>query len=58
MGFDPELIVKGYFDRITIQNRDGEIDTIQTKQPLEEIKKLIKKTEDMSYRKIFPVNVI
>ena len=50
MGFDPELIVKGYFDRITIQNRDGRIDTIQTKQPLDEIKKLIKKTEDMSYR--------
>ena len=50
MGFDPELIVKGYFDRITIQNRDGKIDTIQTTQPLDEIKKLIKKTEDMSYR--------
>jgi len=50
MGFDPEFIVKGYFDRITIQTRDGKIETIQTKQPLEEIKKLIKKTDDMSYR--------
>ena len=30
MGFDPELIVTGYFDKITIQNRDGKIETIQT----------------------------
>jgi len=50
MGFDPELIVKCYLDRITIQNRDGEIETIETISPLEEIKKLMKKTEDMSYR--------
>ena len=50
MGFDPELIVKGYFDKITIQNRDGKTETIQTDTPLEEIKKLIKKTDDMSYR--------
>ena len=50
MGFDPELIVTGYFDKITIQNRDGKTETIQTDAPLEEIKKLIKKTDDMSYR--------
>jgi len=43
MGFDPELIVKGYFDKITIQNRDGKTETIHTDTPLEEIKKLIKK---------------
>ena len=50
MGFGPEFIVKGNFDRITIQDRDGKIETIQTNSPLEEIKKLIKKTDDMSYR--------
>ncbi|MDA0755959.1 MAG: anthranilate synthase component I family protein [Crenarchaeota archaeon] len=50
MGFDPELIVKCYFNRITIQDRGGKIKTIQTDTPLEEIKKLIKKTDDMSYR--------
>jgi anthranilate synthase component I len=50
MGFDPELILKGYFDRVTIQNRDGEIKTIQTKTPLEVIKKYVKQTDDMSYR--------
>ena len=27
MGFDPKLILKGYFDRVTIQNRNGEIKT-------------------------------
>ena len=50
MGFDPELIVKGYFDKVTIQNRDGEIKTIQTKTPLDVIKELVKQTDDMSYR--------
>ena len=50
MGFDPELIVKCYFDRITIQDRDGGMKTIQTVQPMDEIKKLVKKTDDMSYR--------
>ena len=50
MGFDPELIVKCYVTHITIQNRDGKIETIETGQPLEEIKKLMKKTDDMSYR--------
>ncbi|MDC0241776.1 anthranilate synthase component I family protein [Candidatus Nitrosopelagicus sp.] len=50
MGFDPELIVKGYFNKITIQDRDGEIETIQTDTPLDEIKKLVKRTDDMSYR--------
>jgi anthranilate synthase component 1 len=50
MGFDPELIVKGYFNRVTIEDRKGEIKTIQTKTPMEVIKKLIKQTDDMSYR--------
>ena len=30
MGFDPELIVKCYLNRITIQNRNGKIETIET----------------------------
>ena len=50
MGFDPELILKGYFDKVTIQNRDGEIQTIQTERPLEVIKEYVKLTDDMSYR--------
>jgi len=50
MGFDPELIVKGYFNKITIEDRNGDIKTIQTDNPLDEIKKLIEQTDDMTYR--------
>ena len=50
MGFDPELIVRGYFDKITIENREGEIETIQTDTPLDELKKLVKQTDNMTYR--------
>ena len=50
MGFDPELILKCYFDRVTIQSRDGEIKTIQTETPLEVIKKYVRQTDNMSYR--------
>ena len=50
MGFDPELILKCYFDRVIIQNRNGEIKTVPTETPLEVIKKYVKQTDDMSYR--------
>ena len=50
MGFDPEYIVKGYYDKVTIQGRDGSIETIVTNDPLLEIKKLVKKTDDQTYR--------
>jgi len=50
MGFDPEFVVKGYYDKVTIQSRDGSIETIVTNDPLLEIKKLVKKTEDQTYR--------
>ena len=50
MGFDPKLIVRGYFDKITIENREGKIETINTDAPLHEIKKLVKQTDDMTYR--------
>jgi len=44
MGFDPEFIVKGYYDKVTIQSRDGSIETISTTEPLNTIKDLVKKT--------------
>ncbi|NWJ21347.1 MAG: anthranilate synthase component I [Nitrosopumilales archaeon] len=50
MGFDPEFIVKGYYDKVTIQSRDGSIETIVTNDPLLEIKKLVKKTDIQTYR--------
>jgi len=50
MGFDPEYIVRGYYDKVTIQGRDGSIETIVTNDPLLEIKKLVKKIDDHTYR--------
>ena len=50
MGFDPEFIVKGYYDKVTIQGRDGSIETISTTEPLNIIKDLVKKTDDQTYR--------
>jgi len=50
MGFDPEYIIKGYYDKVTIQGRDGSIETIVTDEPLVVIKNLVKKTDDQTYR--------
>ena len=50
MGFDPEFIVKGYYDKITIQKRDGSIETIMTLDPLNTIKEMVLKTSDQTYR--------
>ena len=50
MGFDPEFIVKGYHDRVTIESRDGSLETITTSDPLNKIKELVLKTSDQRYR--------
>ena len=50
MGFDPEFIVKGYYDKITVQDRNNSVKTISTAEPLNAIKDLIRKTNDQSYR--------
>jgi anthranilate synthase component 1 len=50
MGFDPQFIVKGYYDKITIESRDGTVETITTSNPLNKIKELVLKTSDQSYR--------
>lgn len=50
MGFDPEIIVKGYSNKITIKKKNSEIETIETKEPLSEIKKFIHTSTDQSYR--------
>lgn len=49
MGFDPKIILKGYSDKVQII-RDGKTETIQTNDPFEELKKLLGKSEDQSYR--------
>jgi len=49
MGFDPKMILKGYSDKVeTIQN--GETTTIQTNDPFSELKRLLGKSDDQSYR--------
>ena len=50
MGFDPEFIVKGYYDKITIQSRDNSVKIISTTDPLNTIKDLVQKTNEQSYR--------
>jgi len=50
MGFDPEYIVKGYYDKVTIESRDGSVETIPTDEPLDVIKDLVQKTADQTYR--------
>ena len=50
MGFDPEFVVKGYYNKVTIQDRNNSIKTISTTEPLNTIKDLVQKTNDQSYR--------
>lgn len=49
MGFDPKIILKGYSDKVEII-QDGETKTIQTSDPFAELKKLLGKSDDQSYR--------
>lgn len=49
MGFDPKIILKGYSNKVEII-RDGKTETIQTNDPFKELKKLLGKSEDQSYR--------
>jgi len=49
MGFDPKIILKGYSDKVEIiQNETTQ--TIQTTEPFAELKKLLGKSDDQSYR--------
>lgn len=49
MGFDPKIILKGYSDKVEII-KNNKTKTIQTNTPFEELKKLLGKSEDQSYR--------
>ena len=49
MGFDPKIILKGYSDKVEVI-QDGETKTIQTNDPFLELKKLLGKSNDQSYR--------
>ena len=49
MGFDPKIILKGYSDKVEIIE-DEKTTTIQTTDPFKELKKLLGKSNDQSYR--------
>ena len=49
MGFDPKIIFKGYTDKVEII-KDGKTETIQTKDAFEELKKMLGRSENQSYR--------
>ena len=49
MGFDPKIILKGYSDKVEII-QNGSIQTIQTTDPFAELKKLLGKSDNQSYR--------
>ncbi len=50
MGFDPEIILKGFSNKITIERKNKEIEIIETDDPLSEIKNFIRNSADQSYR--------
>ena len=49
MGFDPKIILKGYSDKVEII-KNNKIESIQTNDPFEELKKLLGKSDDQRYR--------
>lgn len=49
MGFDPKKIIKGFTDRVEIIT-NGNTETIQTDDPFNELKKLLRKSKEKSYR--------
>jgi len=49
MGFDPKTIFKGYSDKVEV-TEDGKTKVIKTDEPFNELKKLLGKSEDQSYR--------
>ena len=50
MGFDPSIIIRGYSDRITLRDKNGNSKTISTTDPLSEIRKLLHSIPDQKYR--------
>jgi len=50
MGFDPSVLVKGFADRVVLRYKNRTTTTIQTANPLSEIKKLLYQVPDQKYR--------
>ena len=49
MGFDPSKVVRFYADRLTVETRDTK-EEIRTTRPLNEIKNLMRRSNDRTYR--------
>ncbi len=49
MGFDPKVILKGYSEKVEIIE-NGKTKTIKTEDPFAELKKLLGKSNDQTYR--------
>ena len=49
MGFDPKIIFKGYTDKVEIFENNN-VQTVQTKNPFFELKKLLKNSSNQQYR--------
>ena len=49
MGFNPKIILRGYSDRVEIEE-NGKIDIVKTRDPFNELKKILPKSNDQSYR--------
>lgn len=50
MGFDPEILIKGYYDRVAIIYKSGKTESLKTKDPFETIKKFMHRTNSQTYR--------
>jgi anthranilate synthase component 1 len=50
IGFDPQIILEGYEDKIVIRNKDGTTKTIKTQDPISELKSLIRQTNNTTFR--------
>lgn len=50
MGFDPKIIIKCFSDKVEISYKSKDTKIIQTDDPFNEIKKLLKTSSDQSYR--------
>ena len=50
IGFDPEIIIRGFTDKIIASYKDGTTKTIPTKDPVAELKQFIKSTQNQTHR--------
>jgi len=50
IGFDPSVVIKGYAERVVLHYKNGGSMTLNTKDPLSEVRKLLYHVSDQKYR--------